>query len=75
MIKNNAFRGKIIVVTGDRTGLAKAMSKYFSEVGVNVIISSRKITVLKTAAKISTETGNEVFTVQYGVVFPYLSSC
>lgn len=68
MLKDNAFEGKTIVVTGGGTGLGKAMSKYFSELGGNVVITSRKIDVLKkTAEEISGETGNEVLPVQCDV--------
>jgi len=68
MLKDNAFEGKTIVVTGGGTGLGKAMSKYFSELSANVVITSRKIDVLKnTAEEISNETGHEVLPVQCDV--------
>ncbi|VAX22182.1 2,4-dienoyl-CoA reductase, mitochondrial precursor, partial [hydrothermal vent metagenome] len=68
MLKDNAFEGKTIVVTGGGTGLGKAMSKYFSELGANVVITSRKIEVLKnTADEISNESGHEVLPVQCDV--------
>jgi len=60
-LKADALRGKTIVVTGGGTGLGKAMSHYFSELGANVIITSRKLDVLdQTAKEISAETGNPV---------------
>ncbi|KGE14730.1 SDR family oxidoreductase [Sphingobacterium deserti] len=60
-LKADALRGKTIVVTGGGTGLGKAMSHYFSELGANVIITSRKIEVLdQTAKEISAATGNPV---------------
>lgn len=62
MLKNNALEDKVILITGGGTGLGKAMCKYFSELGAKVIISSRKIDVLKkTAEEISSQTKNEVF--------------
>jgi len=68
MLKENAFEGKTIVVTGGGTGLGKAMSKYFSQLAANVVITSRKIDVLKqTAEEISSETGHEVLPVQCDV--------
>lgn len=68
MLKDNTFKGKTIVVTGGGTGLGKAMSKYFSELGANVVITSRKIDVLKnTSEEISGETGHEVLPVQCDV--------
>ncbi len=68
MLKDDTFEGKTIVVTGGGTGLGKAMSKYFSELAANVIITSRKIDVLQqTAKEISDETGNEVLPIQCDV--------
>ena len=51
MLKENALRNKVIVVTGGGTGLGKAMSKYFLELGANVVIASRKIDILNETAK------------------------
>ena len=63
-LKENALLGKTVVVTGGGTGLGKAMSTYFSELGANVIISSRKLDVLQASAEeISTKTGNPVMAV------------
>jgi NAD(P)-dependent dehydrogenase (short-subunit alcohol dehydrogenase family) len=61
MFKEGALEGKTILVTGGGTGLGKSMASYFSELGANLIISSRKLEVLeKTAEEISSKTGNEV---------------
>lgn len=63
-LKEGALRGKTIVVTGGGTGLGKAMSTYFSELGANVVITSRKLDVLEQAAnEISQRTGNPVLPV------------
>ncbi|MHC8948653.1 SDR family oxidoreductase [Sphingobacterium hungaricum] len=63
-LRENAFQGKTIVVTGGGTGLGKAMSTYFSELGANVVISSRKLDVLEeTAKEITAKTGNPVLPV------------
>lgn len=60
-LKEDALRGKAILVTGGGTGLGKAMATYFSELGADVIISSRKIEVLEaTALEINSKTGNPV---------------
>ena len=68
MLKENAFKGKTVVVTGGGTGLGKAMAMYFSRLGANLIITSRKIEVLeKSAEEISNTTGNAVFPVQCDV--------
>jgi len=57
MLKDGSLSGKTIVVTGGGTGLGKSMSKYFLELGANVVITSRKQDVIeKTAAELSAET-------------------
>jgi NAD(P)-dependent dehydrogenase (short-subunit alcohol dehydrogenase family) len=61
MLRDNALKGKTIVVTGGGTGLGKAMSTYFLELGANVVITSRKLDVLqKTAAELEKKTGGKV---------------
>lgn len=63
-LKENALQGKTIVVTGGGTGLGKAMSHYFSSLGANIVISSRRLEVLEATAKEITEaTGNPVLAV------------
>jgi NAD(P)-dependent dehydrogenase (short-subunit alcohol dehydrogenase family) len=60
MLKENALAGRTIVVTGGGTGLGYSMSKYFLELGANVIITSRKIDVLtESAEKLKSETKNQ----------------
>ncbi len=51
MLRDNALKGKTILVTGGGTGLGRAMSKYFLQLGANVIIASRKLPVIEQAAK------------------------
>ena len=43
MLRDDALKGKTIVVTGGGSGLGKAMTTYFLELGANVIITSRNI--------------------------------
>ncbi|ERJ57999.1 SDR family oxidoreductase [Sphingobacterium paucimobilis] len=63
-LKEDALSGKTIVVTGGGTGLGKAMSVYFSELGANLVITSRKMDVLEeTAREIEDKTGNDVLAV------------
>ncbi|NQD70539.1 SDR family oxidoreductase [Sphingobacterium shayense] len=63
-LKENALVGKTIVVTGGGTGLGKAMATYFSELGANLVLTSRKLEVLtQTAEEITTKTGNPVLPV------------
>lgn len=62
MLKEGSLKDKVILITGGGTGLGKAMAKYFSELGAKLIITSRKLDVLKkTAEEISSSTKNEVF--------------
>lgn len=51
MLRDNALKGKTIVVTGGGSGLGKAMTKYFLELGANVAITSRNLEKLQTTAK------------------------
>ncbi len=61
LMRDDAFKGKTIIVSGGGTGLGKSMATYFSELGANIVICSRKIAVLEaTAAEITAKTGNSV---------------
>jgi NAD(P)-dependent dehydrogenase (short-subunit alcohol dehydrogenase family) len=61
MLKENALKGKTIIVTGGGTGLGKAMGTYFLKLGANLVITSRKLDVLqKTADEMEAETGGKV---------------
>jgi NAD(P)-dependent dehydrogenase (short-subunit alcohol dehydrogenase family) len=61
MLKEGSLKGKTIIVTGGGTGLGRSMSKYFLELGANVVITSRKMDVLETtAAELEKETGGKV---------------
>ena len=64
MLKEGSLKSKTIIVTGGGTGLGKSMTKYFLELGANVVITSRKIDVLeKTAAELSEQTKSNCFPV------------
>ena len=68
MLKENALLGKTILVTGGGTGLGKSMSTYFSSLGANIVIVSRKLEVLEaTASEITKETGGTVLPLQCDV--------
>jgi NAD(P)-dependent dehydrogenase (short-subunit alcohol dehydrogenase family) len=43
MLRDDALKGKSIIVTGGGSGLGKAMTKYFLELGANVTITSRDL--------------------------------
>lgn len=63
-LRDDALRGKTIVVTGGGTGLGKAMAFYFSKLGANVVITSRKLDVLSATSKeIETQTDNSVLAI------------
>jgi NAD(P)-dependent dehydrogenase (short-subunit alcohol dehydrogenase family) len=63
MLRDDALMGKVIVVTGGGSGLGKAMTKYFMELGAKVAITSRDFEKLKNTAK-------ELETVTGGVCLP-----
>lgn len=49
-LREDALKGLTIIVTGGGTGLGKAMSTYFLQLGANVVITSRSLAVLKASA-------------------------
>ena len=51
MLKENSLKNKTILVTGGATGLGKSMSKYFLELGANLVIASRKQEALDKTAQ------------------------
>ena len=64
MLRSDALKEKIIVVTGGGSGLGKAMSRYFLQLGASVVITSRNIEKLQgTAAELEAETGGRVLPV------------
>ncbi|MGE6218542.1 SDR family oxidoreductase [Nubsella zeaxanthinifaciens] len=68
MLKDDALKGKTIVVTGGGTGLGKAMGSYFLKLGANLVITSRKLDVLqKTAQEMEEATGGKILAVQCDV--------
>ncbi len=68
MLRDNAFDGKTIVVTGGGSGLGKAMTKYFLELGANVVITSRDLEKLKaTAAELEASTAGKCLPLQCDV--------
>ena len=68
MLRDNALKGKTIVVTGGGSGLGKAMTKYFLELGANVAITSRNFEKLQNTAKeLVTETDGNCLPIQCDV--------
>ncbi|MBV1887677.1 MAG: SDR family oxidoreductase [Urechidicola sp.] len=68
MLKEGSLDNKVIVVTGGGSGLGKAMTTYFLELGAKVAITSRNLEKLQ-AVKIELEekTGGTVLPVQCDV--------
>lgn len=68
MLKDDALKDKVIVVTGGGSGLGKSMTKYFLELGAKVAISSRDLEKLQNTAKeLEQETGGKCLAVQCDV--------
>ena len=68
MLRDNALKDKVIVVTGGGSGLGKSMTKYFMELGANVAITSRDLEKLKnTATELEEETGGKCLALQCDV--------
>ena len=64
MLRDDALKGKTIVVTGGGSGLGKAMTSYFLELGANVAITSRTLEKLqKTSKELEEKTGGNCFPV------------
>jgi len=61
MLREGALKGKTILITGGGTGLGRSMGEYFSKLGANLVITSRRIEVLEqTAKEMSAASGNPV---------------
>lgn len=68
MLRDDALKGKTIVVTGGGSGLGKAMTTYFLELGANVVITSRNLEKLHLVKEeLEAETGGNVLPVQCDV--------
>ena len=68
MLRDDALKGKVIVVTGGGSGLGKDMTKYFLELGAKVAITSRDLDKLKnTAAELEIQTGGTCLPIQCDV--------
>jgi NAD(P)-dependent dehydrogenase (short-subunit alcohol dehydrogenase family) len=68
MLRDDALKGKVIVVTGGGSGLGKAMTRYFMELGAKVAITSRDLEKLQNTAKeLESETGESCLAVQCDV--------
>ena len=71
MLRDDALKGKTIIVTGGGTGLGKSISRYLLQLGANVTICSRRQNVIDESAKeLMDETGGVVLAVQCDVRNP-----
>lgn len=68
MLREDALKDKVVIVTGGGSGLGKAMTKYFLQLGAHVVITSRNLEKLQaTAAELEAETGGKVLCVSCDV--------
>lgn len=64
MLRDDALKGKTIVVTGGGSGLGKSMATYFLELGAQVVITSRNMEKLEAAkTEMESATGGTVLPV------------
>ena len=64
MLREDALKGKVAIVTGGGSGLGKAMTKYFLQLGAKVVITSRNLEKLYgTAKELEDQTGGRVLCV------------
>ncbi len=68
MLKEGTLKNNVIVVTGGGSGLGKAMTTYFLELGAKVVITSRNIEkLIATKKELEEKTGGIVLPVQCDV--------
>ncbi len=68
MLRDDALKGKTILITGGGTGLGRSMGEYFLRLGANLVITSRKIDRITEAAKeMAEKNGGEVLALQSDV--------
>lgn len=71
MLKENALKDKVIIITGGGTGLGRSMGEYFLKLGANLVITSRKLEVLeKTGSEMEEKSGGKVLPVACDVRNP-----
>ncbi len=64
MLRDDALQGKVAIVTGGGSGLGKAMTTYFLELGAKVAITSRNIEKLEnTVQELTQKTGGQCMAV------------
>ena len=79
VFRNDLFAGRVAIVTGGGTGLGKAITKELAMLGCRVVIASRKMDRLSTAAEeinsaLSNPNPSEVATTSQGGAAGHVSS-
>lgn len=68
MLRDDALKGRVVVITGGGTGLGRSMAEYCLRLGASVVITSRKLDVLQgTARSLEQATGGTVLPVRCDV--------
>lgn len=68
MFQSDLLAGKSIFITGGGTGLGKSMARRFLELGAQVVIASRKLSILESAAdELMEQTGGKVLALELNV--------
>ncbi len=68
MLKEGSLKGNVIVITGGGSGLGKAMTTYFLELGAKVTITSRNLEKLESVKlELEEKTGGKVLPIQCDV--------
>ena len=70
MFDEKLLKKKNIIVTGGGTGLGKSMASRFSELGANLVITSRRKSVIDETAKELRKKGNEVIAIECDIRDP-----
>ena len=70
MFQEDLLNNKTIIITGGGTGLGKSMAHRFGELGANIVITSRKQSVLDNTANKLRETGAQILPIACDVRKP-----
>ena len=70
MFEKELLNRKNIIVTGGGTGLGKSMATRFAELGANLVITSRRKSVIDETAKELRKNGNKVIAIECDVRKP-----
>lgn len=71
VFRNDLFLGKVAIVTGGGTGIGRAITKELAMLGCRVVIASRKMEKLETAAEEINQTTGKIGGAPARCVFPF----